>query len=163
MNCQSITLSGELCKNKAKCDKQYCHLHYTEYIQIDGWPSINEIRKYVKTYPNEDEMLDCLKRNYKDLDKANKIEKIIIFMMTFELLLKNEKFDYSSDAWQRLIQLVIKKGKEHPHLKDYCKNFRRKFDLENLKLESKKTYIKHIFIHSELGLDIAEYIVSFIT
>ena len=156
MNCQGITKKGTQCKNNT-CS-MYCHQHFTLYEHAEEWPQLHEIKNdvRVKTYIDQSEMYYVLAKLAKTA--SEKIYNRQIFILTCEILLKNQHFDYSGQ--QASVDTILRKLGEYSHLTDYVENFKRRFK-SGYQQEARQRYVEHIFLPF-IGIDMAHHIASFV-
>jgi len=162
--CSAITNKSTRCKRNTDNEFCYCHRYsHGVYTPKNGWPSMSQVYKNVKTGINN---IHDLKTFIKYLVQRYTVntdfrENRMCVLIYTETLLKYRTiyFDDNEFGWQDVIKTAIEKLQEFPHLAKYCENIRRKI-LTEYRRPAQQRYISFYF--SGFGTDIAQHIASFI-
>jgi len=169
--CKGTTLKGKRCSKIVKygtlCNDHIYPAnmeHRILYAPDILWPFMYDIRFFIKKCGNAKQLdvkFKTIENHFNhhlyDLHEKNNI----IIIIKIELIFRNYFIDYTSEHWQKVIKELQEYLAPHGFLKKYREHFRKKFDLQYRK-EKQNVYIEKVLNHTDLGIDIAKKITSYL-
>jgi len=168
MRCKGITSEATLCANSATKNDCYCTWHELSRMpitpKIPGWISsahVNIMEQQVDTIESARYRFNyAMTRLNEEQGFDRGIVYSIRLLTVTKLLLLTPELAHGNRS-QMIIDKLINRMRQYPHLAAYCEYFARKLSVKH-RQEAMKRYTASIIKESELGQDISEVISSFV-
>jgi hypothetical protein len=127
------------------------------------WPTIKEAQRNVKNCQSKWKMIENISNIFMSIYRNNSSYQVRMLFLTISETLRRYPFFIDCDVTQELLHSIIR----NLELLNNCEYFNeyiqelKKFSDTHV-LDAKRKYIKFIFTRSNVGLDIAEKILTYV-
>ena len=136
----------------------------TDYKTPPYWPTIKEAQKRVKYCQSKWKMIQNINDVFKTIYRNNSSYQVRMLFLTVSETFRRYPFFIDCESTQVLLDTIIKNLEllnNCEHFKGYIQELKKFSDIHVL--DAKRKYIKFIFTKSDVGLDITEKILTYVT
>ena len=137
---------------------------HTYYKTPRYWPTIKEAQKKVKYCQSKWKMIQNINDIFKTIYKNNSSYQVRMLFLTVSETFRRYPFFIDCETTQMLLDSIITSLgllNNSKHFKVYIQELKKLSDTHVL--DAKRKYIKFIFTKSDVGLDITDKILTYVT